>query len=288
MSDQKPSIVEMSDQNYVCVDFDRTMWNLKYDLRRENQMRRAMPDFSANKESPRSRVSETLADALAEDIRLGLIPFGTPLPTERELCERFDASRASVREALHVLRERGYADMSASRRPIAAKPTFERIFANAAAHIRDLVGDAESGAYIEQMRQFIEVGAVRTVIASASPLKLARIAAALAACHDAIGDRQAFAEADVAFHRAIVQVVENAIILTLHDMFVRQLLGRRPPLHDQLAHDKLVYSEHEQIFQAIVAADADRAAELLDAHLARSFRNRLAVFHEQSGKPPQA
>lgn len=250
-------------------------------------MRSAVADPSTPEDQPRNRLSASLADALAEDIRAGQIEPGTPLPTERELCERFEASRASVREALQVLRERGYADLSASRRPIAAKPTFERIFANAAGHIRELVGDAESGAYIEQMRQFIEVGALRTVIGSTSSLKLARIATALAACHDAIGDRQAFAEADVAFHRAIVQVVENPIILTLHDMFVRQLLGRRPPLDDQLTHDRLVYGEHEEIFQAIVSGDADRATELLDAHLARSFRNRLAAFQEELGKRPQ-
>lgn len=243
---------------------------------------------SAEEDGPRHRRAEAVADVLAGDIRSGRIPAGLPLPTERALCERFEASRASVREALQVLQQRGYADLSASRRPIAAKPTFERIFANAAGHIRELVGDAESGAYIEQMRQFIEVGALRTVIRSASSLKLARIAAALGACHDAIGDRAAFAEADVAFHRAIVQVVDNPIILTLHDMFVRQLLGRRPPLDDQVAHDRLVYAEHEEIFQAIVAGEADRATELLDAHLARSFRNRLAAFQEGLGKsgPP--
>lgn len=248
---------------------------------------RITSDASLQEDLPRHRRADALADALAEDIRAGQIVPGQPLPTERALCERFDASRASVREALQVLHQRGYADLSASRRPIAAKPTFERIFANAAEHIRELVGDAESGAYIEQMRQFIEVGALRTVIGSASSLKLARIAVALAACHDAIGDPEAFSEADVAFHRAIVQVVENPIILTLHDMFVRQLIGRRPPLEDRVAHDRLVYGEHEQIFQAIVARESDRATELLDAHLARSFRNRLAAFQEELGQRDQ-
>lgn len=250
-------------------------------------MRTDMPETPQADDAPRNRLAESLADALVEDIRAGEIPPGTALPTERALCERFDASRASVREALQVLRERGYAELSASRRPIAAKPTFERIFTNAAGHIRDLVGDAESVAYIEQMRQFIEVGALRTVISSKSPLKLARIATALADSHDAIGDRQAFAEADVAFHRAIVQVVDNPIILTLHDMFVRQLLRGRPPLEDHITHDRLVYGEHEQIFQAIVAGDAERATELLDAHLARSFRNRLAAYQEEMARGRQ-
>lgn len=269
----------------LLLDFGLTIWKKLLTLREEKAVAAAKQLPTTEEDAPRHRRADSVADVLAGEIRSGQIAAGRPLPTERALCERFEASRASVREALQVLQQRGYAELSASRRPIAAKPTFERIFANAACHIRELVGDAESGAYIEQMRQFIEVGALRTVIGSASSLKLARIAAALGASHDAIGDRDAFAEADVAFHRAIVLVVDNPIILTLHDMFVRQLLGRRPSLDDQIAHDQLVYSEHEQIFQAIVAGDADRATELLDAHLARSFRNRLAAFQQGLGKP---
>jgi DNA-binding FadR family transcriptional regulator len=177
----------------------------------------------------KSRAARAIADALIADIKAGRIAVDEALPSERDLCERFESSRPTVREALVMMQQRGYANLNATRRPRAEKPSFEKIFLSTAGHIRDLVGDAESGAYLEQIRQFIEVGAVRSVARSASAIRLAQIHSALDACYDAIDDFERFKETDLAFHRAIVSVVENPIILTLHDLFVRIMLQRRAP-----------------------------------------------------------
>lgn len=48
-----------------------------------------------------------LADQLARDIGGGLYPVGTCLPTEHRLCELFDVSRFTVRQALSRLRDSG-------------------------------------------------------------------------------------------------------------------------------------------------------------------------------------
>lgn len=223
----------------------------------------------------KSRAAQAIADALIADIKAGRIAVGEALPAERDLCERFETSRPTVREALVTMQQRGYANLNTARRPRAEKPSFEKIFLSTAGHIRDLVGDAESGAYLEQIRQFIEVGAVRSVAQSASAIKLAQIHSALDACFDAIDDLDRFKEADVAFHRAIVSVVENPIILTLHDMFVRSMLHRRGARQDQRQHNITVYEEHRAIYQAIVDGDAERAVAVMDAHLARSYRDRV-------------
>jgi DNA-binding FadR family transcriptional regulator len=223
----------------------------------------------------KSRAAQAIASALIADIKTGRIALGGALPSERDLCERFESSRPTVREALVMMQQRGYANLSTTRRPRAEKPSFEKIFLSTASHIRDLVGDAESGAYLEQIRQFIEVGAVRSVARSASTIKLAQIHSALDACYDAIDDLERFKEADQAFHRAIVSVVENPIILTLHDMFVRTMLQQRPPVKDQRLHSMMVYEEHRAIYEAIVNRDSERAVAFMDAHLARSYRERV-------------
>jgi GntR family transcriptional repressor for pyruvate dehydrogenase complex len=223
----------------------------------------------------KSRAARAIADALIADIKAGRIAVDEALPSERDLCERFESSRPTVREALVMMQQRGYANLNATRRPRAEKPSFEKIFLSTAGHIRDLVGDAESGAYLEQIRQFIEVGAVRSVARSASAIRLAQIHSALDACYDAIDDFERFKETDLAFHRAIVSVVENPIILTLHDLFVRIMLQRRAPLQDQRRHNMMVYEEHRAIYEAIVDRDAERAVAVMDAHLARSYRERV-------------
>jgi GntR family transcriptional regulator len=48
-----------------------------------------------------------LARDLAEGIAEGRFPVGSLLPTEFELCDRYDASRYTVRKALDELQELG-------------------------------------------------------------------------------------------------------------------------------------------------------------------------------------
>jgi DNA-binding GntR family transcriptional regulator len=50
---------------------------------------------------------EQIFRTLADDIGAGRYPVGSKLPPELELCERFDASRHTVREAIRTLTEQG-------------------------------------------------------------------------------------------------------------------------------------------------------------------------------------
>lgn len=50
---------------------------------------------------------QQIANTLLEEIESGSYPVGTLLPTEHELCDRFDVSRYTVREALRRLFEAG-------------------------------------------------------------------------------------------------------------------------------------------------------------------------------------
>jgi GntR family transcriptional regulator len=50
---------------------------------------------------------EMIADSLREQIRLGDLPVGAPLPSESQLCDRWNASRGPVRQALATLRAEG-------------------------------------------------------------------------------------------------------------------------------------------------------------------------------------
>lgn len=55
------------------------------------------------------RYSE-IRDVLSREIQEGVHPVGSRLPGEHELCERFDVSRFTVRQALQRLREDGFVE----------------------------------------------------------------------------------------------------------------------------------------------------------------------------------
>ena len=221
-----------------------------------------------------TRAADAIASALISGIRSDKIIVDDPLPTERELCERFGASRPTVREALAQMQMRGYAIVGAGKRPRAARPSLSHVLRGAAGHIRDILGDAESGAHLEQMRQFIEAGAVREAATRAGNIQLATMQSALERNFDAIG-AESFPATDIAFHRALVSVVGNPVILSLHDMFVSDMLSHRPRMDDQISYDRIAYSEHLAIYQAILDRDPMRATDVMGQHLERSYRSRL-------------
>lgn len=223
----------------------------------------------------------TIASTLIAEIRGGHIAVGAPLPTERELSERFDASRPTIREALAHMQMRGFLDGGGGRRPRAAKPTIQAILTSAGEHIRDLLGSAESGVHLEQTRLFIETGAAREAAKRRDRFQIARLRDALERNDAAIGT-PLFAQTDIAFHRELVSIVGNPVILTLHDMFVSALLAQRPPVDDPARHDAVAHAEHREIFKAIAAGDASTATEVMDRHLARSYEARLNARNSTS------
>lgn len=61
----------------------------------------------ATSETDHVPVYRRMFQALAEDIRTGKHPIGASLPTEKELCETFEVSRHTAREALRQLEQSG-------------------------------------------------------------------------------------------------------------------------------------------------------------------------------------
>src|SRR6201986_4724540 len=75
---------------------------------------------------------EETVDRLGTAIKLGLLPPGTRLPAERELCERLGIARSTLRQALvalgqsghgHALRGRGGGTFVADPQPPAPPPS---------------------------------------------------------------------------------------------------------------------------------------------------------------------
>src|SRR5215218_2782833 len=69
-----------------------------------------MADAPETSPIERPNTYELLAQRLLELIADGELAVGEPLPSERELVERFRVGRSSVREALRVLESKGLID----------------------------------------------------------------------------------------------------------------------------------------------------------------------------------
>lgn len=83
--------------------------------------KQAMTSTISDTDRPRYQV---IADDLMADIAAEKFPVGSMLPTEMELCQRYDVSRYTVREALRQLRELGMVAMrrGSGTRVLSARP----------------------------------------------------------------------------------------------------------------------------------------------------------------------
>lgn len=223
----------------------------------------------------RALAPEKIAAVLLEELRDGTIADGAPLPSERELCARFGVSRPTIRTTVQMLGARGFVTLEATRRPRARRPTLASVLDTAGRDLAEMLGSAETTAYLDQIRQFIEVGAVRQAARQASNLEMTQVHRALERCFAALDDDTAFARADAGFHRAIVSVVKNPLILELHDRFVGRLLANRTADAARGDRNRQSYEEHRLIYEAIADGDSERAMAVMETHLARAFRSRL-------------
>ncbi|MEV3858894.1 GntR family transcriptional regulator [Streptomyces sp. NPDC050095] len=169
---------------------------------------------------------------------------------ERDLAAELDVSRIPLREALRRLEADGLVLIVPHRGALVAPFT--------PADVRDLF----------DVRESLESLAARLTAERADAAGLDRLQARLDAARQATEkqDRAAIAAANAGFHTDIVDLAENPLLTSMmrplaartHWLF--RLTAQRDPARQ--------CAEHEDLYEAIAARDADRAAALAHAHVA--------------------
>jgi DNA-binding GntR family transcriptional regulator len=204
-------------------------------------------------------VRDHTVDKLRSAIGAGLYPPGTRL-VERELCEALGVSRTSVREALRQLQSENLIEVGKRR------------------NIKVAVITAEDAADIYTVRELLETEAIRrfTVNADAKQLKqLQRIYKDLHKARSKGNARQLSAMAGE-FYETIQAGGGSKVFYEM----ARQLLARVSYLRylSMLEPGRLEggFREWDDMMEAIVAKDPDRAAAAMSEHLRKS---KAAIVH---------
>ena len=211
------------------------------------------------------RVGNSLEDTVArlmQTIRLGIVAPGEALPSERELAFRFSVSRDTVRDAIRELSDAGYLIARRGRYggtfvsdPLPT-PTAAALPPATTSELDDVLG----------LRDILEVGAVRAAAAKALT------AAERGMLWTRLGEVQAAAandyrRLDSRLHLSIAEIVGVPSLVTLladNRTRVNELLDSFPLLSRNIEHSN---RQHEAIVLAVLAGDADSAAEAMREHL---------------------
>jgi len=222
--------------------------------------------FSAKLSAPQ-RLSETVSEAIATALFDGRIAPGDPLPSEGEIASQFGVSKPVAREALRQLSGVGLIHTQqgkvARAKALTGEP-LDRIYGYAVRSSLTRLREAN------EMRHMVESGVVRLAAERREPKGLARIAAAVEAMHESLGNPAGFTEADIEFHLGMAMATGNSMIrMQVEGMRsvqreVSELFSRRSNrTRDDWA---ATVERHAGLYEAIRDGDIELAAEMIDKH----------------------
>lgn len=215
----------------------------------------------------RSRLYEQISERLERRIRDKELTAGAELPSERDLMREFGVGRTAVREALFHLQRMGLVELRSGTRARVAAPNAEAVVSSLAGSARYLLAAADGMRHFQEARRFFESGLSRDAARRATEEDIARLREALEANRAAIGDIKRFERTDVDFHFAIATIPRNPIYEALHGAIIEWLIDQRHVTLSYPGQNRIAFDAHEAIFEAIARHEADRAAELMEAHL---------------------
>jgi DNA-binding FadR family transcriptional regulator len=204
---------------------------------------------------------EETIDRLGTAVKLGLLPPGSRLPAERELCARLGIARSTLRQALTALaqsghvfatRGRGGGTFVADPLPPADPPS-----ADVLSRWRDTC----------DQRLAIELGVAVLAAQRASEEDLDVLDALAAALDDALEDFAAYRQADIRLHVGLAEATRSVSLVRA----MTEAQGAMTDLIAYIAHPPEVLSssnaQHRRLLVAVRERDEMRAARVITEHL---------------------
>ena len=228
----------------------------------------------------RTGLVDRLVGDLVDDIVSGVFPPGSVLPSEGELAERAEVSRLTVREAMTVLRTKRVLEVKHGRgtfvNPISLWSPFDPTLL--AARSGDAVGAGALPKKLIEARRIVEVGVVELAAARRSEGDLATLAAVLERMKGAGEDVDAFAEADIDFHQAILAAAGNAFIVALFDPIKQLVRAARRQTKGYSRIRARAIAAHTRILKAIRDKDPEAARWAMNDHLMQTEEDLDSIY----------
>ncbi|QKE85824.1 FadR family transcriptional regulator [Arthrobacter sp. NEB 688] len=218
------------------------------------------------------RAFELVLRWVDERILGGELEVGDHLPAERDLAAQLGVSRAAVREAVRTLQAQGVVRSSVGA-GAAGGTTLTTVPSGALGRLLRLHVALVAFPLpdVVEVRIALERLSVRLAATHATAEDLAAMRALLDEMADPGIDRARFNDCDTAFHVALAAAAGNALARDLTSA-IRESM--RLPILDRFRHlavwddvAPVLRRDHEEIYAAVAAGDADAAAAATEHHI---------------------
>ncbi len=218
------------------------------------------------------RLADAIAGHIERMILEGVLRPGERLASERDLAEKLNVSRPSLREALDQLEKRG---LLVSKRD---GTTVAQFLAPLSVPLAELFRDKPrvTADYFEY-RCFVEAQAAKLAALRATDLDRQTIEAIverMRAAH-ALEDPYKEGETDVDLHLAVYEASHNVVLLhimrVLAELLREGIFFNREKLYLRHGARPILLEQHLAIAGAVLSGDVDRAAQAADEHIRYTF-----------------
>jgi DNA-binding FadR family transcriptional regulator len=199
----------------------------------------------------RSRLTDQVIAQIRKLVADGTYRVGDRLPAEAELSEMFGVGRSTIREAMHVLSNRGLVEVRHGEGTYVTARTIReaRLFLELA--LSELAAQRRDAKDIAAMRKALKQ---RSVAARA-------------------GDVPAYFDADFAFHLAVANAAKSRALYDVYESFVQTV---RTPLIKAVTPEYIRTEDdplHATLCEAIAKGNAAEARRLVMSHLHKSLQD---------------
>jgi DNA-binding FadR family transcriptional regulator len=243
-----------------------------------------------------SRLHENIMRVLLSEIVSGRVATGGWLPRETDIAGQFGVSRGVARECIRGLEERGVVAVKHGRgATVKPEDRWNVLDPNVLGALLDSGRGATILAEYLESRRILEIAAAGLAAERAQPADLAALSDAFERMAEA-ADRAAenpaaedgYHEADIAFHRALIDATGNRALGSMTEPIHRALIAARRPLARPDVRRERSLPEHRRILTAVAQADPDGARQAMRDHLLtvesylREYAGAAAVTTKQA------
>lgn len=225
-------------------------------------------------------MSEVVAERLEALILDGTLRSGDQLPTEPELARALNVGRSTVREAKRALISRGLLE---SRRKLGTFVVGPPTDPSNLASLNSLLMNPQLPE-LHESRQIVEVGSIRLATLRATSQDIDDLYGALAEIGEEIeSGREDVWWRLVGFHRNLVAVAHNNVLLSIFDLTAHLISTYQVPFYLTVAELKLELESHRKLVDFLARRDTEGAASAMYEHLeaAEELRRHAAEHPEE-------
>jgi GntR family transcriptional repressor for pyruvate dehydrogenase complex len=217
------------------------------------------------------RLYEDIVEQIKQFITGGELKPGDKLLAEREMAERLQVSRVSVREAIKALEMLGFVDIRPGDGTFVRDTNTDDIIRPLAMF---LAVERNSLLDMFEVRRIFETATAGLAADRAEAHEVEHIRTLLEKMKDGINlqDSEKGEEFDTAFHYAVAEATHNSLLTklfrTVSEEFAKAIsTARRQLFLDSSDNPQKIIDQHTRVFEAIQRGDAKGASEAMLEHL---------------------